>query len=183
VRRKKSADELRVQLYLAYDMSDVAIKDELMTHLNVLSKREGIDINAEVMPGTNIDEALRLGIEAAHIIVLLLSPDFLSNERLFGLLDKSLERHLNKEAVTWTVLVRDCLWEDLLRNNTVEVLPSNKQPINQWASRDTAYRQIVTAIRYCAEVLKTRYMVFVQQDIIAQQKKEIAQLKHKLLNK
>lgn len=154
-----------------------------MTHLNVLSKREGIDINAEVMPGANIDEALRLGIEAAHIILLLLSSDFLSNERLFVLLDKSLERHHNKEAVTWAVLVRDCLWEDLMRNDTIELLPTNKQPINQWASRDTAYRQIVTAIRYCAEVLKTRHMVFVQQDIIAQQKKEIAQLKHKLLNK
>jgi hypothetical protein len=51
VRRKKSADELRVQLYLAYDMSDVAIKDELMTHLSTIAKQVGIDINADIMPG------------------------------------------------------------------------------------------------------------------------------------
>jgi len=164
-------------------MSDVAIKNELMVHLNVIAKRIGIDINADVMPGANIDEALKMGIEAAHIIVLLLSPDFLNSERLFVMFDEALERHINKEAVTWAVLVRDCLWEDILRNNTIELLPTNKVPLNQWDSRDAAYRQIVTAIRYCAEVLKTRYTVFVQQDIIDQQKREIAQLKHKLLNK
>jgi hypothetical protein len=183
VRRKKSADELRVQLYLAYDMSDVAIKDELMTHLSTIAKQVGIDINADIMPGQNIDEALRLGIDGAHIIVALLSADFIASERLLIMFDEASKRHHRKEAVTWAVLVRDCLWEDLARNNTIEVLPNNKVPINQWDSRDTAYRQIVTVIRYCAEVLKVRYKLFEQQDIIAQQKREIAQLKHKLLNK
>lgn len=140
-------------LFYAYAHKDEQLVRGLETHLALL-KRMGVisewhdrKVGAGREWAAEIDEHLN----AAKIILLLISPDFLASDYCYDIeVKRALERHEAGEARVIPVILRSTDWKGAPFSN-LQALPSNAKPVTSWADRDEAFLNIAQGIRKAAE--------------------------------
>jgi hypothetical protein len=137
------------KLFFSYARRDGLLRDELAKHLRLLERENKIetwhdrDIDAGDEWKTVIDEHL----ETADIILLLVSPDFLSSEYIYEKeMKRAMERHEAGDARVIPVIVRpvESLGEQLSK---LQALPKDAKPITTWANQDEAFANVAIEIR------------------------------------
>ncbi len=143
-------------LFISYDRDDEPLREELDNHLAPLEREGAIrpwhkrKIGAGEEWRGHVDDQL----EAADLILLLVSPSFLASDYCFDVeATRALERHAMGRARVIRVIVRPC---DSTRSPFAElqVLPKNGEPITCWENRDQGWLDIVQALR--ASITKLR---------------------------
>src|SRR5436853_74192 len=83
-------------------------------------------------------DASGAGLERAHLVVVLLSADFLASDYAYGVeLTRALELHRGRRLTLVPVVVRNCAWRTLpLR--ALQALPDGARPIDSWPRREDA---------------------------------------------
>jgi hypothetical protein len=128
---------------------DLALLYELHKHL-IVFKRNGqvASLWGEhmVQPGEDRETAINNAIDAADIILLLLSPDFVASDAAYDQMNRALERRGQGSTQVVPILVRhvaadDAPWENL------QALPMNRAPISAWASADEAWLDVVRGLK------------------------------------
>lgn len=137
-------------LFIAYAPSDADYCADLRSHLAVLERTEKMRIgDCQVMAGKEREAELIAQAQAADIILLLLSADFIQSDFCYDtLLPLVLARHQNYDAVAIPIVIRQCFWHDTPLQD-LGILPKNGIPPNNadvWSSPDDAYAQIVSEI-------------------------------------
>ena len=71
-----------INLFYSYSHKDEALRDTLETHLKLLQRQNVIDTwhDRKIISGTEWDKAIDKNLEAADIILLLISADFLASD-------------------------------------------------------------------------------------------------------
>ncbi len=138
-----------LELFYSYSQADVTLRDQLEVHLSLL-KRQGF-INQwhdrKVLPGSVREKDVDAHLEAANIILLLVSPDFIASDYCYGIeMQEALKRHRANEARVIPILLRQCDWETAPFGD-IEALPRNAKPVKMWSKRDEAFTDIVKGIR------------------------------------
>lgn len=144
-----------IEVFFSYSHADTGLRDELETHLSIL-KRQGV-ISAwhdrQIPAGTEWPKVLDERLNAAQIILLLVSADFLASNYCYEIeMKRALERHGDKEdkAVVIPIILRDCLWEDAPFSH-LQAVPKNVaqkiEPVSEWKNRDGAFTEIARRIR------------------------------------
>jgi hypothetical protein len=144
-----------IELFYSYAQADETLRDELEKQLSLL-KRQGYiatwydrDINA----GVERQQAVDTHLTTAHIILLLVSPDFMASDYCYDVeVKRALERHTTGEARVIPVLLRPVDWQEALFAR-LSPLPRNGQPVTQWLDRDAAFYDVVQGIRQIIEQL------------------------------
>src|SRR5260370_31308568 len=103
-----------VQVFYSYAHTDERLRKKLENHLSSL-KRQGFiaewydrNINA----GSDWAHQINSHLNAAHVILLLLSPDFMASEYCYSLEAKrAMERHEAGEARVIPILLRPTDWK------------------------------------------------------------------------
>ncbi len=86
-------------------------------------------------------------LEAAEIILLLVSADFLASDYCFGIeMSRALERHSSGDAVVVPVILRACDWQHSPFKH-LNALPSGGREIAKWAYPDDAFLNVVQGLR------------------------------------
>jgi hypothetical protein len=145
------------KLFFSYAHKDKNFRDELEKHLAIL-KRQGLiqswydqDINA----GGNQQQEVRSRLHAAHIILLLISPDFIASDDLYnGELARALVRHRLNEARVVPIILRDTEGWEQTEPGQLLALPRELRPLIAWKNRDAAYSSIAKDIRRVIDELK-----------------------------
>ncbi|MFN0123012.1 MAG: TIR domain-containing protein [Blastocatellia bacterium] len=134
-----------IKVFLSYSHADAKLRAELEIHLGMLEKQGLIDSwgQHEITGGMEIAGETNQQLEAADIILLLASPDFLSSDS--PEMTRALERHAAQEARVIPVLLRPCLWK-MAAFSHLSVLPSNQTPLTKWPDRDEAFTDIVNGL-------------------------------------
>jgi tetratricopeptide (TPR) repeat protein len=150
-----------LEVYYSYAQEDEQFRKELETHLSLL-RRKGLITNwypENISAGTERDPEIRRHLTQAHIILLLISPDFLASDFCYSTeMDLALQRHEAREARVIPILVRPVSWEDA-PFSTLQILPKDGTPIlsEKWFSRDDAWLNVVNGLReVIADLQKTR---------------------------
>ena len=151
-----STPEQDINLFLSYAHEDKALRDELAKHL-ILLKRQGIIINwydQEIHPGENLQEQIWTQLEAtqnidtAHIILLLISPDYIASDGLINeQIERALTRHQAGEARVLPIILRYTDGWEQTGLGEVLALPREKKPLTAWDNRDDAFSSIAQDIR------------------------------------
>jgi len=118
-------------LYISYSDEDLMDKRILERHLKALEKSDKIKIfdKEKIAPGLDEKREQREQLDEAEVILLLISSNFIANERNYSLeMVKALERSENKSCITIPVIIKDCNWEDLPFAKIKPVL-YNKKPL------------------------------------------------------
>jgi hypothetical protein len=96
-------------IYYSYDDQDEAFCDDLKKHLpRYFDHRDRRNIE----PGTNPQDQTQHDIEAAHVILLLVSADYLNSSHYNATIHRIMERHRQNQARVIPIYVRPATTED-----------------------------------------------------------------------
>jgi TIR domain len=136
-------------LFLSYSHADADLRDQLEKHLSGL-KRQGLISSwhdRRIMAGENVDETIDSHLDAAEIVLLLISPDFIDSDYCYEReMKRALERNAKGEARVIPVILRPCDWHDLPFGKLLAT-PKDGKAITTWPNIDSAFLDVVTSIK------------------------------------
>ena len=145
-----------VHLFYSYSHVDEKFRNELETHLKLLQRRRLIEswhdrkIGAGFEWRNEIDEKL----ERAHIILLLVSSDFIASDYCYDReMKRALDRHAIGEARVIPIIIRDVNWAGAPFAK-LQVLPKDGLAVTKWEDRDSAWRTVSEKIEKIAEEIR-----------------------------
>lgn len=146
-------------LFFSYSHKDEGLRDQLETHLAGL-KRQGI-ISAwhdrRITAGRDLGAAIDDNLNAAEIILLLVSPDFIASDYCYEReMGRALERHTSGQARVMPVILRPCDWRDLPFGHLLAT-PQDGRAITTWPNMDQAFLEVVRSIKAALQELGSRY--------------------------
>ena len=150
------APDSGVALFFWYSHRDRELRDELERHLAILQRQGLISAwhDRQIGAGTEWAGAIDAHLEAAGIVLLLISADFLSSRYCYDKeMTRALARHAAGEARVIPVLLRAAEWQDAPFNH-LQALPSGGAPVTSWSNRDEAFADVARGIRQAALELK-----------------------------
>jgi len=136
-----------VNVFLAYAPADKKLAKELALHLNNF-ERQGLatiwDIS-RIYPGQNWRNEITTHLDSAQIILLLISPDFLSSQISQETINQAIKKQ-QKGATVVPILLRPAHWQESPIGSLL-ALPRNGKPIAKWSIKDLAILEIAQEIK------------------------------------
>ncbi len=107
-------------------------------------------------PGKERQREIDEHLNAAHILLLLVSPDFLTSDHCVNIeVKKALERHEKNDAHVIPVILRPSNWKTT-QFGKLQFLPRNGKPVSQWENSETPLFHIAEEIRTIVKKLAMR---------------------------
>jgi len=135
-----------LKTFIIYARADASFKDELLSHLDPFVKNQLIErwVDTDLLPGEEWEKRLEKEMEAAHLVIMLVSSDALSSEFIQTKeLKTALEKKRAGNARVVPILVRDCYWEMHPELSGLQLLPKDEsgkiRGVAAWHSRDSAW--------------------------------------------
>lgn len=142
-------------LFYSYSHADEPLRDELDMHLALLRRRGVISPWHErrVAPDMEWRAAIDAHVDRAHLILLLVSPDFLASDYCSDAeISRAMARHRAGAAVVVPVIAQPV---DLDGSPFAALppLPQRARPVTGWPMRDAAWTEVAKGVRHLAESL------------------------------
>lgn len=133
-----------IRIFCSYSHQDRALRDELVKHLELL--RQSLLIRAwhdgELTGGQDWQQEIEEHLRDAHVILLLVSIDFLASQFVREHeLPVALERHKKGDALVIPVIMRPVPWNQS-GLDFLQTLPDGLRPVVLWSPQDLAYVNI-----------------------------------------
>ncbi|HNJ93323.1 MAG: toll/interleukin-1 receptor domain-containing protein [Ferruginibacter sp.] len=139
----------KLKVFLSYSHEDENMKNILDKNLVMLKRSDKIDVwqDRAIKAGEVWDEQIRRELEAADIILLLISVDFNNSQYIWNKeLKTAMERHERGEARVIPIILRTCEWSEMPYAK-LQALPTNAKPISSFTDTDVAYTEVAKGIR------------------------------------
>ena len=150
---KASPESGEVKVFFSYAHEDEQLRDKLATHLSTL-KRQGIIQewhDRQIGAGQEWAGEIDHNLEAAHVILLLVSADFMGSDYCMDKeLSRAMERHELGNARVIPIILRPVDWEGLPFSK-LQALPTDGIPITSWSNQDEAFLNVARGIRSVVE--------------------------------
>ena len=146
-----------LQLFLSYAARDDALREELDRHLAALEREGLIRVwhRRRVSAGEIWEAESAARLDAAQIVLLLVSADYLAADDCFDLeVRRALERQRAGRARVIPVVVRACEWSGAPFAG-LAALPPGGRPVASWPDRDEAWTGVARGVREAAEGLRS----------------------------
>src|SRR5207302_1685534 len=148
---------MSVSIFFCYAHEDEDLLNKLKRHLWPLQRQGLIDVwhDRDISAGTEWEREISQHLNAAQIILLLVSPDFMYSEYCYGVeMKRALERHQRGEARVIPVIMRHVYWQGIL--GTLQALPTDAKPVRSWSDVDEALYDVTQGIRTVVVQLGTQ---------------------------
>lgn len=136
-------------VFISYSHADEQLRNELEKHLKALQRQGLIETwhDRRIVAGEELHHEIDEKLNAADVILLLISPDFIASDYCYDLeMQQAMQRHNRKEATVIPVILRPCLWEDTPFSKLM-VTPTDAKPVVKFANQDEAFLEITKAIK------------------------------------
>jgi tetratricopeptide (TPR) repeat protein len=138
-----------VEVFYSYAHEDEPLQKQLVKHLANL-KRQGIITNwydRDITAGSEWNGEIRRHLDSAKVILLLISPDFMSSDYCNNIeVRRAMERHDAREARVIPVILRPVDWEGTPFSK-LQAFPTDALPVTSWTNADEAFLSVAKAIR------------------------------------
>jgi TIR domain/NACHT domain len=142
-----------LSLLYCYASEDEALCDQLEKHLRQLQRQGLISTwhERKILPGGARAHEIDTHLETASIILLLVSPDFLSSDYCYDIqMQRTLERHKHGTAQVIPIILRPCDWQHSPLQD-LQCLPRDGKPVTQWPDLDTVFHSVTQDLRRLVE--------------------------------
>jgi hypothetical protein len=136
-------------VFFSYSHADTEFRDQLERHLAMLKRQGQIEAwhDRLIRAGERIDDSISKNLEAADIILFLVSSDFLVSEYCYGVeVQKAVERHRAGSVKLVPVILRPCDWRSAPFGELLAT-PTDAKPVSKWTDRDEAWLDVVESIK------------------------------------
>ena len=153
---RKVSNDPTIEIFCCYAHEDLEWMSKLKTHLLSLTPRgqiiiwSSIDINA----GDEWAREIKKHLDAAHIILLLISPDFIASDYCYSTqLEHAIARHEEGKACVIPIIFRPTHWKKTLFAK-LQVVPEKGKglPISEWSSQDAAFYDVINSIQDASHI-------------------------------
>ena len=141
-------DQNEVKVFFSYAHKDEGLRNELAKHLRLMKRRGVISTwhDREITAGSDWAQKINEQFEAANIILLLISADFLDSDYCWDVeMERAMERHEAGEAIVIPIILRAVAWSSAPFAR-LQALPQNAKPVTVWADQDEAFKNITDGI-------------------------------------
>ncbi|HVB22188.1 MAG TPA: TIR domain-containing protein [Ktedonobacteraceae bacterium] len=139
---------MSVKIFFCYAHKDEAFLDKLKEHLTAYKRKGLIDIwyDRNIDAGTNWQYEIDRNLNEAHIILLLVSPNFIVSDYCNSIeLKQALELHKKGKARVIPIILRRIDWSQEPFSNLL-ALPKDGKPITAWSNRNDAFSDVGVGI-------------------------------------
>jgi WD40 repeat protein len=143
----------KLEIFCCYAREDQPLLIKLKKHLAFLERESTLSIwhDMDISPGAEWQEEIDKHFSIAHIILLLISPDFMASEYCYSKeMKQAMERHEREEARVIPILLRPGVWQDAPFAK-LQILPKNARSVTEWRNRDKAWSAIAQDIKQVVE--------------------------------
>ena len=147
---------MTVNIFLSYAHQDQALQEELIKHLSGLRKKGRMNhwSASQISGGLNQKAEILDHLNKAHIVLLLISPDFFASNSCCDIeMPQALARHKENQARVIPVLLRPFHLEHTSLAQ-LKALPTQGTAITLWPDRDDAFVDVVEGIAQVIEELQ-----------------------------
>lgn len=150
-----------VEVFYAYSSSqeDENLRKDIEKRLSIL-KWKGLITNwyaRDISAGGEKELEIKEQIDNAQIILLLVSTDFVASDYCYGNeIMLAIERHKAGQVRVLPIILRAVDY-DGTPFDKIEVLPTNKIPVNSWSNKDEALFDVAMGIRKAVEELNINF--------------------------
>lgn len=139
------------KVFFSYSRSrkDATLRDEIEKYLTNLKRQHAVISwhDGEIEAGGEWDNEIKAHLDSAHIILLLVSQDFLASKYCYEQeMIRALARHETGEARVIPIILRPSYWESSPFGR-LQALPTGGKPITRWQDRDEAFLDVVRGIQ------------------------------------
>lgn len=142
------AERIKPVVFYSYAHEDAALLEKLKKQLASL-KRKGLICewyDREISAGAEWNEEIARHLDAASVILLLISSDFIDSDYCNDVeVKRAMERHTEGSARVIPVILRATNWEGLPFSK-LKALPSDGRPVTSWPNEDEALLDIAKGV-------------------------------------
>ncbi|WP_437586997.1 toll/interleukin-1 receptor domain-containing protein [Sorangium sp. So ce1000] len=137
-----------IDVFISYAAANEKQKDVLRKHLSALKHEGKVRTwhTGRIGVGSDRDAEIKARLGAAHLILLLVSVDYLAADAQWREMERALERHNAGRARVIPILLDACDWEGT-PFSALTPLPSNRVPVMSWKRESEAWTSVTRAIR------------------------------------
>jgi len=149
------SDGLRV--FISYSHGDEDYRVELEKHLALLKNQGVLSVwhDRLITAGDEFDKVIAEELDAADIILLLISVNFLASNYCWQIEQTlAMERHEAGEAKVIPIIIKHCDDWQSAPFGKLNAAPPNGTPIEDFSSKDKGFTQVTRMIREAATELK-----------------------------
>ncbi|HMS05544.1 MAG TPA: DUF4276 family protein [Burkholderiaceae bacterium] len=135
--------------FISYSHADDALRAEFNKHLSLLRRQGLLELWSDhrIPAGGEFDKQISAELEAADIVILLISPDFMASDYCYGIeMKRAMERHLAGSAAVIPIILRPVDWHSA-PCGALKALPRDGKPVVKWPTLDDALLDVVQALR------------------------------------
>jgi len=138
-----------IRIFYSYSHKDDSLRAELGDHLAIMRNAGVIQDwhDRKIMPGQEWEREIAEQLGTAHIVLLLISRNFISSRYCFGVeMKRALD--LNESGLTRVILVilRACDWRNAPFGK-LQALPRDGRPVTLRRPRDVAFTEVAESLR------------------------------------
>lgn len=143
---RTSAGKPEVRIFVSYSHFDAAARTKLETHLAPLV-RDGVRtwFDGNMDPGDPLDASISKALRQAHILVALLSPEYISSRYCQIEYERAMARRARGTMRVVAVVVRPCGWKET-KAAGFKLLPEDGRNVLEWRSADAAFLDVAQGI-------------------------------------
>ena len=143
-----------LRVFYSYSHADVRMLERLRTHMAML-RRQGLITewyDREIEAGSEWRQEIAHELEAADVILLLVSANFLASDFCFEEeMTRAVERARDGEALLIGVMLKPVDGWESTPFAEFQLVPRGAKPITKWSDPDEGYKDVVESIRAALE--------------------------------
>ena len=136
-------------VFYSYSHEDAHLRNRLSTYLDPLERNKTIVgwYDRKIEPGAKWEIEINNQIDTAHLILFLISENFLASDYCFGVeVERAMARQKSGDVKVIPILLKPCLWEES-RFRELQIIPRDNRPITLWPSQEEAFVELAKEIR------------------------------------
>lgn len=158
---------------------DRKIFKELLLHIEQLRARYGLRLQYEVLAGSDTQQALSAFMRGSHIVLPLLSADFLNDELFTAAIQEAVSLYADSgKPIVLPILIRQCSWQEWGVLKDVRI--ANSKAIKSRKDKDEAYQEVMLVLQFFLDILLLDEELRKKSTLIEQQSAYISELENRL---
>ena len=136
------------RIFISYSHEDQDLVERMRQHFGGLEQSSVISTfdDSKIRAGAEWDKDIRDELVAADLILLLISPGFLSSSYVSSVeLRQAIERQNAGTSIVIPVALKPCYWGGT-PFEVIQGLPRSLKPVVEWPNIDVAFQNIVQSV-------------------------------------